>query len=510
MSLRRLGLALGLALGLGISTVAAAPAIGAPLQGDVARYRAANEQAIARQLADMIAIESVAANPAGLRKQADMLMAALGARGFAARLLNGKGGPPLVYGELKTPGAKRTVVFYAHYDGQPVEPAQWTSPPFVPVMRSVNGAPVEWQAGAQKLDPEWRLFGRAASDDKAAIAAFLTAFDAIKASRRRPSVNIKVVWEGEEEAGSPHLNDVLIANKALLAGDLWLIGDGPVHQSRRPLISFGARGVTAVEMIVFGPARALHSGHYGNWAPNPAVMAAGLVAAMRDDDGNILIPGFSDDVRAVTAAEAAAIAALPPVEADLKRDLALGRSEGSEGLTASTMRPALNVRGISTGNTGASAANAIAAQARISIDFRLVPGQTPDGVRRKVEAFLTGRGWTITDAAPDLAARAAHPRLIRLDWEGGYPALRADMTTPAARAVIAAASAAAGQPVAVLPMMGGSVPIYMFEQVFGVPIIGLPIANHDNNQHAANENLRLQNLWDGIDAYAAMIGGLDW
>ena len=486
----------------------------APLREDVDRYRIAREAAIVGQLAAMLAVESVAANPAGLQKQADQLVTALRSRGFAAQLLDGKGGPPVVFAALTSPRARRTVVFYAHYDGQPVLPAQWATPPFTPVMHdkalAAGGKPVDWQAAGTRIDSEWRLHGRGASDDKAAIVAFLAAFDAVKASGRRPSVNIKVVWEGEEEAGSPHLQAVLDANKALLAADLWLIGDGPVHQSRLPLISFGARGVMGLEMTVYGPARALHDGHYGNWVPNPAVMAANLIAALRNDDGTILIPGFSDDVRPVTAAEAAAIAALPPVEADLRADLAIGRSEGDEGLTASTMRPALNVRGLTAGSTGASAANAIPTEAEVSLDFRLVPGQTPAVVRRKVEAFLVARGWTIFDHAPSLADRAAVPRLVRLDWEMGYPALRADMTTPAARAVIAAASTAAGRPVGVLPMMGGSVPLHMFDTAFGVPIIGLPIANHDNNQHAANENLRLQNLWDGIAAYAAMMAGLEW
>ncbi|WP_426167976.1 M20/M25/M40 family metallo-hydrolase [Sandarakinorhabdus sp. DWP1-3-1] len=486
------------------------PALAAPsaLAADIAKWRDSHAEAVVTQLADMIAIDSVAASPAGLQRQADMLVAALAARGFKAQLLDGKGGPPVVFGALATPGARRTVVFYAHYDGQPVVAAQWATPPFDPVMRDAAGKSVAWRGA--KLDPEWRLYGRGAGDDKAAIAAFLAGFDAVRASGRKPSVNIKVVWEGEEEAGSPHLESVLAGNRALLAGDLWLIGDGPVHQSRRPLVSFGARGVMGLEMTIYGPGRALHDGHYGNWAPNPAAMAANLVAAMRDDDGNILIPGFADDVRPLSAAEAAAIAALPPVEAELKRSLALGRSEGKDGLTLSTMRPALNVRGLGAGQTGAAAANAIPTQAVVSLDFRLVPGQTPVGVRRKVETFLTARGWTITDREPDSAARAASHRLVRLGWEMGYPALRADMTTPVARAVIAAAQSATAAPVGVLPMMGGSVPLHMFDTVFGAPIIGLPIANHDNNQHAANENLRLQNLWDGIGAYAAIIGGLDW
>ncbi len=499
----------GLALLFGLATIAAAP-----LQEDVNRYRNGHEAAIIGQLGDMLAVESVAANPAGLQKQAEMLAGALKARGFAAQLLDGHGGPPVVFGALNAPKATRTVVFYAHYDGQPVVPAQWETPPFAPIMRdkplAAGGKTVDWQAKDVTIDPEWRLYGRSASDDKAAIVAFLSAFDAITAAKRSPSVNIKVVWEGEEEAGSPHLGEILRANKALLVSDLWLIGDGPVHQSRRPLISFGARGVMGLEMTIYGPARALHDGHYGNWVPNPAVMAANLVAAMRDDDGKILIPGFGDDVKPLIPAETAAIAALPPVEAALKADLGIARTEGSEGLTASTMRPALNIRGINAGNTGASAANAIPTEAAVSLDFRLVPGQTPAAVREKVEAFLKARSWTVIETTPDAAARAAHPRLIRLEWDGGYPAFRADMTTSAARAVIAAASTAAGQPVAVLPMMGGSVPLTMFDDVFGVPIIGLPIANHDNSQHAANENLRLQNLWDGIGVYAAMLAGLDW
>ena len=184
--------------------------------------------------------------------------------------------------------------------------------------------------------------------------------------------------------------------------------------------------------------------------------------------------------------------------------------EGAEGLTASTMRPALNIRGIKSGQVGAEAANAIPVDAAVSIDFRLVPGQTPERIRAKLEAFLKSKGWTVVTAAPDAAMRAAHPKIIRLAWEGGYPALRSDMTSPAAKGAIAAAKKAAGGPVTILPMMGASVPIIMFDDLFHVPIIGLPIGNHDNNQHAANENMRLRNLWDGVTLYATMMAELNW
>jgi acetylornithine deacetylase/succinyl-diaminopimelate desuccinylase-like protein len=239
-------------------------------------------------------------------------------------------------------------------------------------------------------------------------------------------------------------------------------------------------------------------------------MAATLVAQMRDDEGKILIPGFLDDVRPLTSEEERAIAQLPPIDADLQRDYAIGRSEGSDSLPASLMRPALNIRGIRAGQVGAAAANAIPIDARVSIDFRLVPDQTPAGVRDKVERFLNAKGWTLVQGEPDIAMRRAHPRILRLEWEPGYAALRSDMSSPQGKAVIAAATQAAGAPVVVMPMSGGSVPLYTFAENFHAPIVCLPIVNHDNNQHAANENLRLKNLWDGIDVYAAMLAGLNW
>jgi acetylornithine deacetylase/succinyl-diaminopimelate desuccinylase-like protein len=489
----------------------AAPAFAADLRTEVGSYRAAHEAEIVGQLDRLTRQPSVAADPKGLATTAAYLEAQLKARGFETASWSAGGSPPVVYGVLKNPKAKRTVVFYAHYDGQPVTPAQWSSDPFVPVMRAgLAGKDVNWKTAKPSFNPEWRLFGRGAADDKSSITAFLAGFDALRALHREPSVNIKVVWEGEEEKGSPHLDAILKDHATELAADLWLIGDGPLHQSRTPTLYFGARGSLSLEATIYGPIRALHDGHYGNWAPNPAMMAAELIAQLRDSEGRILIPGFADDVRPLTEAERAAIARLPRVEDSLKQEFGLGRSEGTEGLTASTMRPALNIRGIRSGAVGAEAANAIPVDAAVSIDFRLVPGQAPKRVRAKLEAFLKSKGWTVVTTAPDAAMRATHPRIIRLTWGGGYPALRSDMTSPAAKGAIAAAEKAAGGPITILPMMGASVPINLFEDRFHVPIIGLPIGNHDNNQHAANENLRLRNLWDGITLYAAMMAELNW
>ncbi|MBA2588820.1 MAG: M20/M25/M40 family metallo-hydrolase [Alphaproteobacteria bacterium] len=494
-----------------LAVLIAGPASAADLRAQVNDYRAAHEAAIIGQLDELVRLKSIAADSQGLAATGAYLESQLKTRGFDTASWSVGGSPPIVYGLLKSPGAKRTAIFYAHYDGQPITRAQWSSDPFVPVMRDgLAGKDLGWKAAKPPFNPEWRLFGRGAADDKSAIISFLAAFDALKALHRKPSVNIKVVWEGEEEASSAHLDGILKTHAAELQSDVWLIGDGPVHQSRTPTIYFGARGSLGLDATIYGPLRALHDGHYGNWVPNPAAMAAELITQMRDGEGRIIIPDFADDVRPLTDAERSAIARLPPVEGGLKKEFGIARTEGGESLTASTMRPSINIRGIRSGQVGAEANNAIPVDAVLSVDFRLVPGQTTPGLQDKVEAFLKAKGWTVVRETPDTVTRLAHPRIIKLNWGGGYPALRSDMTSPAAKGVIAAAQSAAGGPIAILPMMGGSVPINTFDELFHVPIIGLPIGNHDNNQHAANENMRLRNLWDGIALYAAMMAQLDW
>jgi acetylornithine deacetylase/succinyl-diaminopimelate desuccinylase-like protein len=235
-----------------------------------------------------------------------------------------------------------------------------------------------------------------------------------------------------------------------------------------------------------------------------------LLASMRDEEGHILIPGFSDDVRPLTPAEKTLLAGLPDVETGLKRDLGLGRTEGAERLADSIARPALNIRGLRSGDVGEGAANAIPTEARASIDFRLVPDQTPERVRERTEAFLRQQGWYVVTEEPDMATRAAHPKVIRAEWSLDYPAYRADMNAPAVKAVVASIGRATGGPVLQMPMLGGSVPMATFAAALHLPIVGVPLANADNNQHGANENLRLQNLWDGIEIYAGLLTDLSW
>ena len=488
----------------------------AAIRDHVRAYREAHQLEILTELRDLLAIPNVASDSANIRRNAAHIVAMLERRRIAAKLLEVPGSPPAIYGELSIPGATRTVMLYIHYDGQPADPAQWASDPWTPVLRDRSledgGTIVPWDALKAPVPDEWRVYARSASDDKAPLVALLRALDALASNGMRPSVNLKLFLEGEEEAGSDHLREMLERHRELLAADVWLFLDGPVHQTRRQQIVFGARGVMGLGLTVYGPLRTLHSGHYGNWAPNPAAMLAHLIASMRDEEGRVRIDGYTADVRAVSEADRAALASLPSVESELIQALGLGRTEGGQGVLESTMRPGLNVDGLRAGDVGSAARNAIPTEATAAIDIRLVPDQTPAGVRELVERHVERQGYFIVREAPDLATRLAHPKIARLTWGEGYPGLRTPLDLPVAQAVARAADEAMGEPVLRVPMLGGSLPLHHFVEVTGAPVIILPIVNHDNNQHAANENLRIRNLWDGIDLFAGLLArlGHDW
>ncbi len=466
-------------------------AISPPEASRMARdYRSHHEREIVTEFMDLLAIPNVASDTVNIERNANALVTMFTRRGAEARLLRLEGAPPLVLATLPGHNAKTTVSFYAHYDGQPVDPSQWNAPPWQPVLR------------------ESRIYAGSASDDKAPIMAMLAALDALKAARAAPAVNLKFVFEGEEEAGSPRLAAYFDRYANELSTDAWMLCDGPVHQSRRMQLYFGARGITDLEMTVYGPLRPLHSGHYGNWAPNPIVALTHLLDSMRDPQGRILIAGFYDDVTPLTDAERQALAAIPNIDDDLKRELALGRTEGEgKPLNELILQPALNVRGISSGYVGEKATNTISTEARTSIDFRLVPAQTPEKVRERVEHHVVAQNFFIVRDTPDNATRMAHANVVKIIWGAGYPAARTSMELPIARRVAQVITEVCGIPPYMLPSLGGSVPLVLFQRG-GKPVVGVPIVNHDNNQHAANENLRIQNLWDGIEIFAALFTNL--
>jgi acetylornithine deacetylase/succinyl-diaminopimelate desuccinylase-like protein len=405
------------------------------------------------------------------------------------------------------PGARRTLVLYAHYDGQPVTPEDWKSTqPFEPRLYSDRldrgGKPITLSAG-QPINPNWRIYARSASDDKLGVMAILAAVDALKAAGKRPAYNLKIFFEGEEEAGSPNLAALLERHRETLKSDGWVIFDGPTHPTGAPQVSLGVRGDVNVDVTVHGPVRPLHSGHYGNWVPNPAMVLSQLLASMKDKDGRVTVAGWYDDVVPLTEAERAAIRAVPAADTQLKSELGLGWTEGNgTSLLEAIQQPSLNINGIRSADVGDKARNVIPTSAAATLDLRLVKGNDSKRQVDKLIRHIQAQGFHVLDREPTMEERRRHPKIATVRSAPGYNAERTPLDDPLARGVAAAAKPFGA---VVLPSTGGSLPLYIFREELGAPTVTVSLANHDNNQHAEDENLRLGNLWRAIDVAAAVM-----
>jgi acetylornithine deacetylase/succinyl-diaminopimelate desuccinylase-like protein len=482
-------------------------------QSPVRDYRRAHERQILDEFTRLLAIPNIASDRENIRKNAQFILEMMQRRGLNPQLLEGRTNdtPPAVYGEWKTTGAVHSIVLYAHYDGQPVDPKQWTaSPPFQPTWRSAameSGGAIVTLPATGEINPDWRLYARAASDDKAGVMAILTAFDALRAQGIGPSLNLKFIFEGEEEAGSPHLGEIIDLHKDLLAADAWIICDGPVHQSGRKQVVFGVRGDQNVDVTVYGAKRPLHSGHYGNWAPNPAMLLARLLASMKDDAGRVAISGWYDGVEPLGEAERRAIAEAPAYDDELRSQLGLARTEGGgKSLLELINQPSLNINGISSGDVGALARNVIPTTATAVLDLRLVKGNDHRQQVQRLIDHIRKQGFYVIDRDPTDDERKQHPLIAKvIARTGGYNAERTRMDLPISIAVVSAVQATSTEPIVRLPTAGGSLPLSIITDHLRTTTMTVPIANYDNNQHAENENLRLQNLWDGIETWAAVM-----
>jgi acetylornithine deacetylase/succinyl-diaminopimelate desuccinylase-like protein len=472
-------------------------------------FREVNVSRILHEFVEILAIPNVARDSSNIRKNALWIADRLSRRGVDARVWSLPEAPPVVFGELRAPGVTRTLGIYIHYDGQPVDRSEWRHPPWQPTLYT---GPIEEGGEARPMprpgefvDPESRLYARSAGDDKAPLVAVLAALDGLAAAGLEPTVNLKLLLEGEEEAGSGHLGAYFDRYREDLVVDLWLICDGPVHQSRRPQLVFGVRGYTGLDITVYGATHYLHSGHYGNWAPNPALVLASLLASMKDPEGRVYIRDFYATTAPITEKERSALAALPQYDDHMRRELALHSTEADNAsLAERLLLPSLNIRGLASGRVGASARNVIPPQATASLDIRLASGNDPIAMLDLVESHIRKEGFQIVRDDPDRETRLAHPRIAKVTRRPGYRAVRTPLDSSAVRPIIEAVTRAAGESPLLVPTMGGSLPLYLFTEKLSSPLVILPIANHDNNQHAPNENLRLANLWYGIDLMTAL------
>jgi acetylornithine deacetylase/succinyl-diaminopimelate desuccinylase-like protein len=497
----------------------ATPPSPAQVVQEIRDYRMDNEDRIIRELSEFLAIPNIASDTPNIQKNAARLVEMLEARGIETHLLPISGRGPVVFGKLISAEAKRTVIFYAHYDGQPVDPAAWTDgKPFEPVLRDAaieaggKRIPFPENSGQHRAiyNDNWRIYARSSSDDKSPIVALLGAIDALRAKKIPLGVNLKLILEGEEEAGSTNLQRTLELHKNLLGADLLITADGPAHQSGRQLIFFGNRGEIDMDITVYGPVRALHSGHYGNWAPNPAMELSRLLASMKDVDGRVLIDGYYDDVTPLGDVEKKALMEMPANDADLERELGIAKPEGGgKKLVELIQEPSLNIRGLRSAYVGERSQNVVPDMAEASLDARLVKGEDPQKKFEQIAEFIRKQGYYIMDREPTMEERRSHPLIARVVYGGGYRAARTPMDLPVSKALVQVVQGATGNTTVVSPTLGGSVPMYIFEDL-GLPWIGAPIVNYDNHQHSSDENLRLGHFWRGMEIYGAILADLNW
>jgi acetylornithine deacetylase/succinyl-diaminopimelate desuccinylase-like protein len=424
-------------------------------------------------------IPSISAIPAyadDCRRAAEWLVAALTEAGVENAEVIETGGHPIVYADwLHAPDAP-TVIVYGHYDVQPVDPLDlWTSPPFEPV---VVGD---------------RILARGAADDKGQVHAHVMAAGAILATHGRYPVNVKYVFEGEEESSSAHLDAWLAASKERLSADVAIISDTGFFEGNLPAITLSLRGLMYAQIDVVGTAVDLHSGSYGGAVQNPANALAQIIAGLKGPDGRIRVPGFYDDVQPLSEADRAALAALPFDEAAYQAHLGLPALVGEAGfstLERRATRPTLDVNGIWGGFTGEGSKTIIPAHAHAKVSCRLVAAQDPD---RIFEAF---RAYVEEIAPPGVTTTVR--------YLGGGHSSTTPSDHPATRAAARALEATFGR-APVFIREGGSIPVCAsFASILGLPVVLLGITPPDENAHAPNEWMDLGNYETGIRTFARM------
>ena len=471
----------------------------------VRQYVREHQPAILREFLQLVAIPNVRTDLPNIRRNAEQLKRMLDARGLAGEIWDTPS-TPLVFGERRSPGATKTVLFYIHFDGQAVDPKRWKQPdPFTPVVRTgaiENGArDVTDLTSLTTIPDDWRVYARAAGDDKGPIQAFVSALDALGPT---PTHNIKVILHGEEEGGNISLPAAIKAHGDRLRSDVLIILDGPQHPSGKPTIYYGARGGASVDVTVYTAKGGMHSGNYGNWLPDANIRMAPLLNTFVDASGRVAITGFYDDVPAFSAVDQQMMAAAPDNTAAMRQAYGLGSMSGAaaslqEGLNL----PALSIHTLSGGEVG----GVIAASSTAEIALRLVKENSARVMAARVVDHIKAQGYFIVDKDPDLATLAAHPRIAKVIARAGEAsgAWRTDPSTPAVAFVADALRKEWGAPPVRIRTLGGGVPAGPFIDTFAVPTVGVSLANYDDNQHTDDENLRLGNLWEGIASLAAIM-----
>ena len=416
---------------------------------------------------------SISAHGTGIGETADFLEGLLNGMGLTVERLETPGWP-VVVGRRAGPEGTPTVLLYGHYDVQPPDPVElWVSPPFEPEIR------------------DGRIYARGAGDNKGQHFAQLLALETLLAVEGELPCSVIVVLEGEEEVGSPHIAEVVRANRDRLRADLVITSDGPVHESGRPTVELGVRGVLSFELRARGANRDLHSGNFGGIAPNPIWTLVHLLATMKDEAGDISIEGFHDGIVPPSEAELNAIAGLPLDLAGSLAALGIDRLDAPAGrgyYERLMAHPTLTINGLHGGYGGPGSKTVLPSEAVAKCDARLVVDQDPDAVFAAVVAHVS-----------------RHAPGVEVIYQGAMAPSKTPIDSPFVAPVLAGVRAATGEEPLLVPAMGGSLPEYVWTKVLGVPALVVPYANHDEDNHAPNENIEVARFLTGIKTGIAIL-----
>ncbi len=418
---------------------------------------------------------------------------------------------PILIAEKEYDASYKTVLFYFHIDGQAVDADAWKqNDPFDPVLKEQdkNGAwqSISWNRLNDTINDEWRIFARAAADDKAPIVMFLTALNILKENNSTPKFNIKVIFDPEEEYGSNALLSTLDKYKERYAADFFMVLDGPAHSSNKPTVTFGCRGIAVANITTFGARLPQHSGHYGNYSPNPVFSLAKLLASMKDESGRVLIEDYYQGI--TLNSDVTRLLNSVPFDADqVNKTLGIHSSEKvGKTYQESLQYPTLNVRQLGTSWTGKGLKTVIPEYATANLDVRLVP-ETDGAVQlQKIKKHIEGQGYYVIDRDPTDEERRAHRKIAKFTSSPGVSAFRTNPDSDFGKKVRAGIAEGFGEDPVVIRIMGGTVPIVPLINVLDIPTVIVPMVNMDNNQHSPDENIRIGNMRQGIGISLTILG----
>ena len=422
--------------------------------------------------------------------------------GFKTSLLTSSTLPILIAEKEYNPDYK-TVLFYFHIDGQPINPESWDQDhPFQPVLKSKDKDGlwniINWNKLDDTIDDDWRIFARAAADDKAPIIMLLSALIILSNKNSTPKFNVKVIFDPEEEYGSTALLSTLDTYKERYASDFFIVMDGPAHTSNKPTVTFGCRGIATCSITTYGSKLPQHSGHYGNYVPNPVFRLANLLSSMKDENGKVLIDDYYKGIE-INPEVIELLESVPFDAIELNNSLGIHTSEEvGENYQEALQYPSLNVRQIGTSWKGKGLKTVIPEYASADIDVRLVPETDGKVQLEKIKNHIEKQGHYVIDRDPTNEERQSHSKIAKFMSNPGINAFRTSPDSNFGKKVRTSLLEAFGEEPIVIRLMGGTVPIVPVINKLNVPTVIIPMVNMDNNQHSPNENIRLGNIRQGI------------